>query len=155
MHGVLQFAETHPFWDWMASAAILLLLEVGSASGYLLWPAGSAAVVALLTLVTPLGEVGQPIVFALLTIVSTYVGRRYLRPAAAEPGPDINDKTQRLVGRTGQVTHGFEAGGGRVFVDGAEWGAEIDLAEARPAKGEPVQVVEVLGGGRVRVRSPA
>lgn len=153
MHTAYVFAATHPMWSWMALGAFMLALEVGSASGWLLWPAASAAVVGLLTLVLPIGEIGQMAIFAALTIVTTFVGRRYLRPAAAMPGPDINDKTARLIGREGHVAHAFEGGRGRVFVDGSEWGADIEPQDAVVAKGGRVQVVEVLGGGRLKVRA--
>ena len=153
MHTAYIFAETHPMWAWMALGATLLALEVGTTSGYLLWPAGSAAVVGLLTLVAPIGELGQMLVFSALTIVTTFIGRRYLKPAAALPGPDINDKVQRLIGRDGYVAHAFEQGRGRVFVDGSEWGAELEPDGAALSKGSRVEVVAVLGGGRLKVRA--
>ena len=146
------FAATHPVWTWMALGAVLLAMEVGTTSGYLLWPAGSAAAVGLLTLVAPIGELGQIIVFSGLTIVTTYLGRRYLRPAGDAPGPDLNDKVQRLIGRDGYVTHGFDGGRGRVFVDGAEWAADLDPSLEAPAKGARIEVVAVLGGARLKVR---
>jgi membrane protein implicated in regulation of membrane protease activity len=153
MHSVEVFAATHPLWDWLALGALLLALEVGSASGYLLWPAASAGAVGLLTLVAPLGQIGQIVVFSGLTIVTTYIGRRYLRPAAAMPGPDLNDKTARLIGRAGHVAQAFDGGRGRVFVDGSEWAAEVEPGGEAPAKGARVEVVEVLGGGRLKVRA--
>ncbi len=146
------YALTHPFWGWLGAGALLLVLELSSGSGYLLWPAASAVAVGLLTLVTPLGGIGQVVVFTALTIASTYIGRRYLKPAAAMPGPDLNDKVARLVGRTGEVAHAFSHGRGRVFVDGSEWAADADEDDGL-AKGARVQVVEVLGGGRLKVRA--
>ena len=145
-------ALSHPFWDWLAIGALLLVLELSSGSGYLLWPAASAGAVAVLNLITPLVPAIQVLVFVALTITTTYLGRRFLRPAAALGGPDINDKVARLVGRAGQVTHPFSHGHGRVFVDGSEWAADLDGA-ADLAKGDAVEVVAVLGGGRLKVRA--
>jgi membrane protein implicated in regulation of membrane protease activity len=151
-HAVL-FAQTHPMWTWLALGAVLLAMEVGTTSGYLLWPAASAAVVGLLTLIAPIGELGQAVVFSALTIVTTFLGRRYLRPAAAMPGSDINDKTERLLGREGYVAHAFEHGQGRVFVDGSEWGADLEPGGQTLTKGARVEVIAVLGGARLRVRA--
>lgn len=145
------YALTHPFWTWVAVGALLLVAELGTGSGYLLWPAASAGVVAALTLVTPFGVIGQILVFTLLTIATTYLGRRFLRPASAMPGPDLNDKSERLVGREGKVVQAFEDGSGRVFIDGSEWAADAD-SDASLDKGAHVQVLAVLGGGRLKVR---
>ncbi|HEY2658308.1 MAG TPA: NfeD family protein [Caulobacteraceae bacterium] len=146
------YALSHPFWAWLTTGALLLVFELMSGSGYLLWPAASAGVVALLCMVLPLGWPAQVLIFVGLTIATTYVGRRYLRPAASMPGPDVNDKVARLIGRTGEVAHPFSQGRGRVFVDGSEWAADADGDEAL-IKGARVEVVEVLGGGRLKVRA--
>ena len=151
MHGAEIFTLTHPFWNWLGAGALLLVLELATGSGYLLWPAAAAGIVALLTLATPLGVAGEIVTFVALTVVATYLGRRFLRPAAALPGSDLNDKVARLVGRDGEVTHAFSQGRGRVFVDGAEWAADAD-DDAVLAKGQRVEVVAVLGGGRLKVR---
>jgi membrane protein implicated in regulation of membrane protease activity len=151
MQGAELFAVSHPFWDWLAVGALLLVFELNSGSGYLLWPAASAGAVALLSLFLTLSPAIQVLVFVGLTIATTYLGRRYLRPAEALPGPDLNDKITRLVGRAGQVTHAFSHGHGRVFVDGAEWAADLD-GDAALDKGQAVEVIAVLGGGRLKVR---
>jgi len=39
-----------------------------------------------------------------------------------------------------------------VFVDGKEWSAELDAADALAA-GAKVEVIAVLGGARLRVRA--
>ena len=40
------FWLTHPFWGWLALGAVLLVTELMTGSGWLLWPAAAAAVVA-------------------------------------------------------------------------------------------------------------
>jgi membrane protein implicated in regulation of membrane protease activity len=150
--GVVILYAMHPFWMWLAAGALLLALELATGSGYLLWPAASAGVVGLTTIALHANLPVEVLIFALLTIASTYLGRRYLPPTSHRHGPDINDKAGRLVGRTGETRGLFAAGQGRVFVDGAEWSAELAAEQTAPAPGARIEVVEVLGGGRLKVK---
>lgn len=144
---------THPFWIWLAVAAIFLAMEVPTASGYLLWPAAAAGVVALVSLVWPIPQWFDLIAFAALTIVFTFLGRRFFPRKSRHEGPDINDRGERLKGRVGKTVSVFEAGQGRVFVDGAEWTAELAPGQTAPKPGARVEVVEVQGGSRLVVRA--
>ncbi len=140
----------HPFWVWIAFAAGLLAMEVATGSGWLLWPAASAAAVAVLA---GLAGVSLPVallVFALLTIVSTLLARRYLPRSLAPDGHDINDNIARLMGHHGKAVAAFAGGSGRVFIDGKEWAADLAEGEGLEA-GARVEVVGVTGA-RLRVR---
>jgi membrane protein implicated in regulation of membrane protease activity len=141
----------HPLWSWLAIAGLLLIGELTTGSGWLLWPAGSAATVGVATLAYPIGWPLEVVLFAVIAIVSTYVGRRFLRPAP-KSDPDINDPAPRLLGHEGETVSPFKAGHGRVFVDGKEWSAELDGGGELAARAK-VQVVEILGGARLRVRA--
>jgi len=138
----------HPFALWIAVGGALLAVEVGTGSGWLLWPAGSAVVTALLALVIPLSPSLQAVIFAILTIVTTLVGRRFFPrgPLTA----DINDTRARLAGQPGVAAGDFQAGHGRVFVDGKEWAAELEGAGAL-GSGTKIVVVGVQGA-RLTVR---
>ena len=143
---------SHPFWVWLAVGAIFLAAEVPTASGYLLWPAASAGAVAVLTLWLNVPPPFQLIVFAILTIATTIIGRRLMPRHAPNEGPDISNRASRLAGRFGQAVAPFSAGQGRVFVDGAEWLAELEPGGVPPEPGSRVEVVAVHGGGRLVVR---
>jgi membrane protein implicated in regulation of membrane protease activity len=149
MPAITAFMSAHPFWSWTAVAALLLAAEVGTLTGYLLWPSASAGVVAVIQAFVQPGLEIDLLIFAVLTIASSLAARRFLPIALRQPGPDINDRARRLVGRSGQAVGAFAGGRGRVFVDGAEWIAETD--EAPPAPGAAVKVVDVLGGGRLKI----
>jgi membrane protein implicated in regulation of membrane protease activity len=141
---LLDLYAAHPFWVWLALGAILLAIEAGTGSGWLLWPAASAGVVALLALTG--WKVGLPaelLVFALLTLVSTILARRFLK-TASDTEPDINDQTQRLIGKTGRAVTAFENGQGRVLVANAEWAADLD-GGATLKNGAPVVVTGIAG----------
>jgi hypothetical protein len=117
----------------------------------MLWPAAAAAVVAVAGRLVSLPVAGQVALFAAVTIVATYVGRRVMpRPALAEG--DINDVSTRLIGHHGEAAAPFVDRLGRVFVDGKEWAAELDGDGPLPA-GARVEVTAVVGGARLRVRA--
>lgn len=142
---------SHPFWAWMALGAVFLAVEVATGSGWLLWPAGSAALTGLAMLLWPLDAPVAIALFAALTIVTTYVGRRFIRGALAAPN-DVNNPLNRLVGHRGEAATDFVGEDGRVFVDGKEWSAVLDGPGPLPV-GAKVEVVEVVGGARLRVRA--
>jgi len=142
---------SHPFWVWMATAAVLLAFEIVTGSGYLLWPAAAAAVVAL---ASPL-HLGAPVelvIFAGLTLAGTLVARRYWPHPLRPHGPDINDPHPRLVGLRGRVAGAFLAGQGRVFVDGKEWAAELEDG-GDLASGAEVEITGVVSGACLKVKA--
>ncbi len=149
MEWLIDIYATYPLLVWLAVAALFLAAEVSTGSGWLLWPAGSAAVVAVLTFVLPDNLLVELAVFAALTGVTALFGRRFL-PKTMGGGPDINDNFARLVGRQGSAVSTFEQGQGRVFIDGKEWAA---VAEgSAPDLGQKVEVV-AAEGAVLRVRS--
>jgi membrane protein implicated in regulation of membrane protease activity len=118
--------ESHPFWVWAGLGALLLAVEVASGSGWLLWPAASAFAVGVVALLVPgLSLTAGLLMFAILTLTSTLLARRYLPASVMGRGGDINDNVARLVGHHGQASENFADGQGRVMVDGKEWAAEL------------------------------
>lgn len=150
MADLVAFYGSHSFLAWTAFAAALLAAEMVSGSGWLLWPATSAGVMAALTAVTQVPPTAGVAVFALLTIVTTFLARRYLPRPLRTHGRDINDNIARLVGHEGRAVSAFEDQHGRVFIDGKEWAAELAEGD-QLAPGARVQVVGVHGA-RLMVR---
>jgi membrane protein implicated in regulation of membrane protease activity len=142
---------THPFWVWIALAGALLAVEVATGSGWMLWPSGSAAVVGVLVVYAGLSPGQAVLVFALLTISSALLARRYLpKSLFHHAAGGVNDNIGRLVGQEARVVTPFKERCGRVFVDGKEWAAELDEGESLEA-GARVQVTGVAGA-HLRVR---
>ena len=142
-----------PVWLWIALGAVLLAAEAATGSGWLLWPAVSAGLVAVLRLTPlPLQAPNDLALFAALTLVTTFAARRWLRrPAAHAAGDDINDQAARLIGRSGVVAEAFSIGQGRVRVGGAEWAAELEGGGSLDV-GAAV-IVAGLHGARLVVRA--
>ena len=140
-----------PFWIWLAIGVLLLAVEAMFSTEWLLWPAVSAGVVAVMTAAgVRLGLPGKVAVFAVLTVIVTLLSRRLICKANPD-GPDINDRDSRLVGQRARVVETFVSGRGRVFISGAEWPAEI-VGEA-PIEGQDVVVTRV-NGSLLTVQSP-
>lgn len=140
-----------PFWIWLAIGVLLLAVEAMFSTEWLLWPAVSAGVVAVMTAAgVRLGLPGEVAVFAVLTVIATLLSRRLIVKANPD-GPDINDRESRLVGQRARVVETFVSGRGRVFISGAEWPAEI-VGEA-PIEGQDVVVMRV-NGSLLTVQSP-
>ncbi|WP_306003741.1 NfeD family protein [Brevundimonas sp. C43] len=140
-----------PFWIWLAIGVLLLAIEAMFSTEWLLWPAVSAGVVAVMTAAgVRLGLPNEVAVFAVLTVIATLLSRRLISKANPD-GPDINDRDSRLVGQRARVVETFVSGRGRVFISGAEWPAEI-VGEA-PIEGQDVVVMRV-NGSLLTVQSP-
>jgi hypothetical protein len=145
------FFFAHPFWAWIAIGGVFLIGELITGSGWLLWPAAAAAVVAVASEFVDLGWPREIVLFAVAAVVFTYLGRRFL-PAAQHGKGDINDLAPRLVGQEGTAVAAFREGLGRVFVDGKEWAAELEGGGELAAKSK-VTVLEILGGARLKVKA--
>lgn len=142
----------HPFWVWIAIGGALLAVEVATGSGWLLWPAAAAGIVALAVAYGGLDLSQAALVFALLTISLALLARRYVpKSLLRHPAADINDNIGRLIGHQGRVVGAFKGRSGRVFIDGKEWAAELDEGEALEA-GARVEVIGVAGA-HLKVRS--
>ncbi|MFN3837631.1 MAG: NfeD family protein [Brevundimonas sp.] len=143
MTALADLYAAQPFWIWLAVGVLLLAVEAMFSTEWLLWPAVSAGVVAVMTAAgVRLGLPGEVAVFAILTVISTLLSRRLISRANPD-GPDINDRDNRLIGQRARVVEGFVAGRGRVFISGAEWPAQME-GDA-PGEGQDVVVKRVDG----------
>jgi membrane protein implicated in regulation of membrane protease activity len=133
-----------PFWVWAGIAAAILAVEIVTGSGWLLWAAASAAVTGAIVALVGMSVPATLLVFALLTMVSTLLARRYLPRSVSAAEGDINDNVGRLIGHRGAAVSAFAGRSGRVFIDGKEWAAELADGEALEA-GARVEVVGVSG----------
>ena len=151
MDTLIDLYSAQPFWLWLAIGALLLAVEAAASTEWLLWPAVSAGIVAVVTaLGLSLGLAGEVGLFAALTLASTLLSRRLVQRVNPDDKPDINDRDRRLIGQKATVVEPFVDGRGRVFVSGAEWSAELD--GAAPLATAPV-IVTAVGSGRLTVKA--
>src|SRR6185312_10059728 len=119
-HAVVNGIE--PYWLWLIVAAALGIAELLFPGIFLIWIAAAAAGTGLLTLFTGVGAAFQFALFALLSILSVYLGRRWYAAHPVETSdPLLNNRAARLIGRTVTVVAAIEHGEGRVKVGDSVW----------------------------------
>lgn len=151
MDAIVEIYASQPYWIWLAIGVALLAVEAALSTEWLLWPAVSAGIVAVLTaLGVRFGFAVDAGIFAALTVLATLLSRRLVQRVNPSDHPDINDRDARLIGQKARVTHAFVEGQGRVFVSGAEWAAQIE--GHAPSVGDNVIVTGMTGSG-VTVRA--
>lgn len=171
----------NPFWVWLAVGAVFVALDIAAGSGKLIWGGVAAAVLAFVNLTdVRLGAPVELLVFVVVGVGGAVIAampwkrtrsatphdppeapakpaafklplKRAERVETPEPPAADENRTARLIGRIGRTTGEFSNGVGRVWIDGAEWGAELHGDETLPSD-TPVRVMGVTGGVRLHVR---
>ena len=119
-------------YAWLALGLVLAVFEIVIPGVFLIWLAGAALIVGILTWIVPIGVPLQIVIFSVLAIVAVFTGRRYLAANPVVPAdPLMNDRGGRLVGEMVTVVSAIEQGStGRVRYGDSEWLAKGPVAEA-------------------------
>lgn len=120
----MSIASLQPeFWYWWVAAAIFVGLEIFTPGVAFLWLGIAAVLVGLLVAFDPsLGFDLQLLVFAVLSIITVVLGRRFVRlrePATDQP--TLNRRAESYVGRTVTLTDAIVDGTGRAAVGDGTW----------------------------------
>ncbi len=131
------------FWHWLILAGILLMAELTSGSGFILWIAIGGVVTSLITYVMPnLHWPWQLLWFSTFSIVACYLWWRYLKTCTEiSDKPNLNRRTQNFIGRTYTLERGIENGRGKIKIGDSYWlveGPDQDV-------GTKVRVISVDG----------
>ncbi len=113
-------------WNWMVLGCALLVLEIVVPGFFLLWIGIAALVTGAASLL--LWDQGwwvwqaQVVVFLVLSLLSTYLGTRLMRPGnAASDAPLLNRRSEQLVGQLATLTEPIKDGRGRVRIGDTLW----------------------------------
>lgn len=134
-------SSVHP-WHWWIFGALLLLLELALPGVVFVWLALAAFATGLIVFVLPLPAGIQLLLFAALSVVSVVAGRRSVARLPSGAGAEgLNERGERLAGRTVQVSEPIVGGRGKVRVGDSVW-----LAHGPDApRGSSVRVVGTRG----------
>jgi membrane protein implicated in regulation of membrane protease activity len=117
------FIESLGFWVWFIVGLLLVILEVFISGAVLMWLGVAAFVVGVVAFFAPdLDWRYQLTLFAVLSVVSVFAARKYMKAkAAAEPVSKLNRRGQNYVGREYKLSEAIVDGNGRIKVDDGAW----------------------------------
>lgn len=131
-------------WSWVAVGLVLIGLELAVPGTYLLWFGLAAIATAGVAAIVDVPLIGQGVVFAVLSVVAVYEGRRRL--SGAEEPETLNLGAHRLIGTVHRLDRPILDGRGRMKVGDGWWGVD------GPDAPEGARVIVIaIDEGRLRV----
>jgi len=134
-------------WLWWIIGLALLILEIILPGVFMLWFGIAAIIVGTISLT--LGESAlwpwqaQVITFAVLSLVSAIIGRRYFYSTHPDTDqPNLNERGAQMIGRVSTLSDPLENGAGRVKLGDTIWRV---VGPDLPA-GSKVKVVDIENG---------
>lgn len=139
-------------WHWLTLGAVLCIIEIVISCNILLWPGLAALATGLLTLAAPmLSWQLQIVLFGILAIVATIVGRAYFKKLHGTDQPLLNRRAEQFIGRILTLTAPIEDGLGSAIIDQTRW----RLIGPDSPSGQKVKVIGLQGSSLVVEAQPA
>jgi len=135
--------ESITFWHWLILAVALVVIEVIAPSAFFMWMGFSAAVVGVIVYLVPdIGWEYQIILFAVFSIVSIALWKRFATKNPTKTShPTLNRRGEQYVGRSFTLEEGIVNGIGKIKVDDSIWKISGDDCAA----GTKVKVTDIDG----------
>lgn len=114
------------YWLWWGIASLMLVLELMTFGGFLLWIALSAGITGLIAWLMPdLSLAWQAALFSVAAIASTFLWRGYLQkhPKGAA-SRTLNRRAEQYIGRVVTLAEAVTNGQGRIHLDDTLWRVE-------------------------------
>lgn len=109
-------------WNWFIIGGLLLAFEVMLPGTYMLWLGLAAIATGAIGLVLPLDWQLQIVIFAVLSVISVLLGRKFTPRVEPESDkPFLNRRADAFVGRIFTLEEPIVSGTGRVRVDDTTW----------------------------------
>ena len=135
------------YWHWLALGVLLMLVEILVPGVVFLW-LGIAGVLTglLLAAVSDMGWQVQLVVFAVLSVASIFLGRRFV---ASRQGPTdhptLNRRGRSMVGTRATLRDATVSGRGRIRIGDTMWALRLASPDGELPADTEVTVVEVDG----------
>jgi len=129
------------YWTWWIIGIFLVILEISAPGTFFLWMGISAGIVGVILYIVPeLAWELQLTIFAVLSVVTVLISRKYLQ----ENGEDqstLNQRGKRYIGMTVVVEEPIENDIGKVRIEDTLWRA----AGQDAPKGNKVRIIGIDG----------
>lgn len=114
------------FWHWWIFAVALIIIEILAPSFFALWMGIAAFFTGLVLLLIPdLGWEYQLMLFAVLTVFSIVLWRRYyLKNPIVSDQPNLNRRGEQYIGRIVTLQSPIVDGVGKIRLDDSSWKVE-------------------------------
>lgn len=124
--------ENLAFWHWLVLGVVLVIIEIFAPGAFFLWLGISAGIVGVVLWLAPgLSWEFQLLIFAILSVASVVIARRYLTAHPLKTDlPNLNLRGQQYVGRTFTLTEPVVNGQGKIHVDDSTWKITCEDCEA-------------------------
>ena len=130
------------WWHWCVGGLALLGLEIFIPGSFVMWFGIGALITAAISWFVPtLAWEPQALIFVALSVVSLFVGRRFIRKAAPETESTLNRRLAQYVGRVAKVAEPISEGKGKIQLGDTLW---LVRGPDTP-KGAEVRVTRVEG----------
>ncbi len=142
MEPLLEILEFTGRWTWWVVAGVLLLLELLAPGVFLLWFGVAAMIVGTAVLFLDLSWEWQVSLFAVLSILTLFLSRRFFAPSAiSSDQPNLNKRVQHYIGKTYVLDEPITNGQGRLKIGDSLWA----IAGPDLSAGQRVAVTGVEG----------
>lgn len=130
-------------WVWWVLVGLLLIFELMLPGVFFIWLAIAAAGVALIDGIFDLGWQYELLLFAVLSLVSVFVGRAMLKRRKADDSdsPHLNRRMDGYVGKRFTLEEPISDGRGRITIEGTVW----EVTGPDTPKGAHVKVTGIDG----------
>lgn len=139
----MEILQALTVWHWWVLAIVLIIVEILTPGVFLMWLGVAAGIVGAALWFWPgLGWEWQLLGFAVMSILSILLARRYLRihPIQTDQ-PRLNRRGEQYIGRTFALSEAIVNGYGKIKVDDSIW--KVEGADA--SAGSKVRVTGVEG----------
>ncbi len=111
------------FWFWWIAAMIFLIIEMVASGFFFLWMAAAAFMTGTLALLLPFISLDiQIFIFAILSLSSAIIWKRYLSKHPVETDqPYLNQRGSEYIGKNFILTEAIQNGSGRIIVNDCRW----------------------------------